>query len=71
MASAGPPPQSADGLWFWDGTRWRSLVSADGQTSWNGKAWVPLPPFLIGKSLQPPSAPPPGAISAGLAAPPP
>ena len=70
VASAGPPPQSADGLWFWDGSRWRSLVSADGKTSWNGKAWVPLPPFLIGKTLQPPSAPPPGADAAAPLAPP-
>ena len=60
MASAEPPPLSDDGFWFWDGSKWRSLVSADGRTSWNGKAWVPLPSFLIGKTLQPPAGPPAG-----------
>jgi uncharacterized RDD family membrane protein YckC len=60
MASAGPPPLSPDGLWFWDGSGWKSLVSADGTTYWDGKAWVPLAPSLIGKVLQPPSGPPAG-----------
>jgi uncharacterized RDD family membrane protein YckC len=68
MASAGPPPLSADGLWFWDGTGWRSLVSADGQKAWDGKSWVPLPPSLAGQALQPPGGPPPGV---GAVPPPP
>ena len=63
MASAGPPPLSADGLWFWDGAGWRSLVSADGLKSWDGKGWVPLPPSLAGQALQPPSGPPPGVAA--------
>lgn len=33
---------SPDGLWYWDGSAWRSLVSADGRSRWDGKAWVPL-----------------------------
>lgn len=68
MATPAPPPLSADGLWFWDGSRWRSLVSVDGQNSWDGKAWVPLPPALAGQALQPPSGPPPGFVEAPLPA---
>jgi uncharacterized RDD family membrane protein YckC len=70
MASAEPPPLSDDGFWFWDGSKWLSLVSADGRTSWNGKAWVPLPPFLIGKTLQPPAGPPGGLAAVPPQAPP-
>ena len=58
MAQAGPPPVSDDGLWYWDGTQWKSLVSADRQKFWNGTAWVPLPPSA--SIYQPPVGPPPG-----------
>lgn len=33
---------SADGLYYWDGSRWISTLSPDGRWRWNGVAWVPL-----------------------------
>jgi uncharacterized RDD family membrane protein YckC len=56
MAQSGSPPVSDDGLWFWNGTEWKSLVSADRQSHWNGSAWVPLPSSV--SIYQPPSGPP-------------
>lgn len=41
---AGRPPISPDGLWYWDGAAWRSLVSADGGFVWTGQAWSPRYP---------------------------
>src|SRR5579859_4356694 len=36
-----PPVISTDGRWWWDGSRWRSLLSPDGRWWWNGQGWVP------------------------------
>src|SRR5437879_2654035 len=36
------PPISADGLWYWDGSAWVSLVSPDLTRHWDRKAWVPV-----------------------------
>src|SRR5438105_2659520 len=33
---------SPDGLSYWDGVEWRSLLSPDGRYRWNGQKWVPL-----------------------------
>ena len=37
------PPVSPDGYWYWDGTAWRSLLSADGTKLWTGSSWAPRP----------------------------
>jgi uncharacterized RDD family membrane protein YckC len=62
-----PPLKSPDGQWFWDGSRWRSLISADGQRLWDGSAWAPLPPGTVA------STPPddPAASGSGPPTPPP
>jgi len=31
---------SADGAWYWDGSRWTSAISPDGLSRWNGTEWV-------------------------------
>ena len=36
------PEFSVDGMSYWDGTSWRSLLSADGRNKWNGREWIPL-----------------------------
>lgn len=33
---------SDDGLYYWDGLRWVSTLSADGRSRWTGSAWVPV-----------------------------
>jgi uncharacterized RDD family membrane protein YckC len=58
------PMKSPDGLWFWDGSQWRSLVSPDGYSIWTGTAWVPRPPGSTISS--PPAAPPAGSGMAVL-----
>lgn len=32
---------SADGLYYWDGSRWVATLSPDGHWRWTGSAWVP------------------------------
>ena len=39
------PAFSPDGLWWWDGTQWKSAVSPDGLWRWDGQAWVPARPM--------------------------
>ena len=70
------PPTSNDGLWFWDGSQWRSLVSTDGLTIWNGTAWVPRLDGATAVPTQPPAplidavpAPTPAPQSAAPATP--
>ena len=41
---AARPPISPDGLWYWDGAAWRTLVSTDGAFVWTGQAWTPRYP---------------------------
>ena len=40
-----PPAQrstfSPDGLWWWDGAKWRAAISPDGRWRWDGRGWVP------------------------------
>ncbi|TME96098.1 MAG: hypothetical protein E6I34_00215, partial [Chloroflexi bacterium] len=50
---------SADGLFYWDGSRWISALSPDGRHRWDGTRWVPL-------EAAPAAAPPPP----GFASPP-
>lgn len=69
MAQAIPPPTSADGLWFWDGSQWRSLVSGDGLTVWNGTAWVPRLDGATAVPTPPPPAPPTAAVAPPAPAP--
>jgi Flp pilus assembly pilin Flp len=38
----GPTTISPDGLWFWDGTQWRSAISPDRRWRWDGRTWVPF-----------------------------
>lgn len=38
---ANPQTVSADGKWWWDGSRWQPAVSADGRWRWEGARWVP------------------------------
>jgi len=33
---------SADGLFYWDGSRWISALSPDARHRWDGSRWVPL-----------------------------
>jgi len=33
---------SADGLFYWDGTQWRSTLSTDGRWRWTGTEWTAL-----------------------------
>jgi len=51
---------SADGQWFWDGTKWNDAVSPDGQFRYNGSAWEPfsgprssMPAQPLGSSASP------------------
>ena len=39
------PRLSADGFYYWDGSRWISALSPDGRSRWNGYAWVPAGPM--------------------------
>jgi hypothetical protein len=36
------PEFSTDGLSYWDGTGWRSLLSEDGRYKWDGREWILL-----------------------------
>ncbi|MGH7776248.1 MAG: hypothetical protein ACREPI_03615, partial [Candidatus Dormibacterales bacterium] len=36
------PQVSKDGLWWWDGLKWRSTLSADGRQRWDGRRWMPF-----------------------------
>ena len=38
---ADTPQISPDGLWFWTGSEWKSLLSGDGSKRWDGHAWMP------------------------------
>ena len=43
--TAGTGPRfSPDGLWWWDGTQWRSALSPDGLWRWDGRSWLPARP---------------------------
>ena len=39
---------SADGKYYWDGTRWRSVMSPDGRFRWTGTRWLPVRRMLLG-----------------------
>ncbi|TMC15192.1 MAG: hypothetical protein E6J29_00680 [Chloroflexi bacterium] len=59
---------SADGQWFWDGTKWNDAVSADGRFRYNGTAWEPfsgprspMPTLAFGAPAGPPPPIPPPA----------
>ena len=43
---------SADGLFYWDGSRWISALSPDGRHRWDGTRWVPL---AVAPAAAPPS----------------
>ena len=55
---------SADGQWFWDGSKWNDSVSADGRFRYNGTAWEPFSGIRSPMPAQPfgaPAAPAPAA----------
>ncbi|HET9781774.1 MAG TPA: hypothetical protein VFR33_08345 [Candidatus Dormibacteraeota bacterium] len=41
-ATGRPPGISPDGMWYWDGRKWRSTTSNDGRWRWDGYDWIPL-----------------------------
>jgi hypothetical protein len=61
--SSSPPEWSADGNWFWDGSKWNDAVSADGKWRFDGREWKPF------QGLRSPMPPPPPPPPSGPAAP--
>src|SRR5438105_13433207 len=58
---------SADGNWFWDGSKWNDAISADGRWKFDGKSWqafagprTPVP----GAAAQPAAEPAPTWLAA-------
>ena len=49
----GPPPISPDGLTYWNGTDWESLLSSDGSKIWNGQGWTAYQPQVAEVSERP------------------
>ena len=56
---------SADGNWFWDGTKWNDAVSSDGRWRFDGQTWQP---FSGARSPMPPPPVPVGAAAPAPAA---
>ena len=59
---AGEWQVSDDGLWWWDGLKWRSTLSKDGRQRWDGRQWVPFeaaptePPSITATMIAPAAA---------------
>lgn len=60
---------SADGNWFWDGSKWNDSISQDGQWKFDGTTWRPFSGQRTAMPSQTltPGAPPP-ATAASVAA---
>lgn len=48
MGYGATPQFSKDGKWWWDGTKWISILSQDGRYRWTGKAWAPVRKMFLG-----------------------
>jgi len=47
------PKLSADGLYYWDGSRWVTTLSPDGRSRWDGARWVAVQQVPAPATYQP------------------